>query len=129
MSIEENKQLAATFLRLFSEGPADEALALTTEDFRYWVTGDLPMSGTHDKATVAQLLQGMAGAFKEPLRLEILDYTAEGDRVAVEARSTAKTLSGKSFNNVYHFLFKMRDGKIERLHEYMDTKHVAEVFG
>lgn len=128
MSIEENKQLAAKFLRLFSEGPSDEALALTTEDFRYWVPGDLPMSGTHDKATVAQLLQGMTGAFDEPLRIEILDYTAEGDRVAIEARSTAKTKSGKSFANAYHFLFKIRGGKIERLHEYMDTKHVADAF-
>jgi uncharacterized protein len=125
---EANKELAAKFLDLFSKGPAEAALALTTDDFEYWVPGNISLSGRHNKATVAELLKGMAGAFKTPLQMDILAYTAQGDRVAVEARSKATTATGKPFRNAYHFLFRFRDGKIAELREYMDTAHVVEAF-
>jgi ketosteroid isomerase-like protein len=129
MSAEEaNKELAARFLQLFSQGPAAAALAMTTDDFEYWVPGNIPLSGRHNKTTVAQLLEGMAGAFKTPLEIEVLAYTAQDDRVAVEARSKATTATGKPFRNTYHFLFRFRDGKIAELREYMDTAHVVEAF-
>ena len=53
--------------------------------------------------------------------------TAEGDRVAVEAESYAKMKNGKTYQNTYHFLFIVRDGKIQSVKEYLDTIHANAV--
>ena len=54
---------------------------------------------------------------------------AEGDKVAAEAVSYGKLASGRVYNNYYHFLIVVRDGKIARLNEYMDTYHAKDIFG
>jgi ketosteroid isomerase-like protein len=51
----------------------------------------------------------------------------EGDKVAVEATSEGKHISGRTYTNQYHFLFEFRDGKLLRLKEYMDTERVTDV--
>ena len=53
--------------------------------------------------------------------------TAEGDRVAVEAESYGEMATGKIYNNLYHFLLEVRDGKIHAVREYLDTMHAKEV--
>jgi hypothetical protein len=32
-------------------------------------------------------------------------------------------------NNIYHFLFAIRNGKVAEVHEYIDTKYTDEVLG
>ena len=54
--------------------------------------------------------------------------TAEGDRVAVEAETYGEHVSGKTYNNFFHFLLVIRDGKIQEWKEYMDTKHASYTF-
>jgi ketosteroid isomerase-like protein len=53
--------------------------------------------------------------------------TAEGDRVAAEVESYGETTTGKIYNNLYHFLFEVRDGKIQSVRGYLDTMHAKEV--
>ncbi|TCP35518.1 hypothetical protein EV292_102103 [Sphingomonas sp. BK235] len=48
---------------------------------------------------------------------------------AAEARSYARTKTGRTYANEYHFAFTFRDGKIARLREYTDLLHVQEIFG
>ena len=55
--------------------------------------------------------------------------TAEDDRVSMEATSYGKMKNGKLYQNIYHFMHIVRDGKIHTVREYMDTEHVTEVFG
>ena len=38
-------------------------------------------------------------------RLILTGITAEGDRVAIEAQGYAKLKNGKTYENLYHFLF------------------------
>ena len=54
--------------------------------------------------------------------------TAEGERVAVEAGSLGKHVSGKIYNNHFHILMVIRDGKVQEWKEYMDTMHANDVF-
>ena len=49
--------------------------------------------------------------------------------VAVEAESYGETTDGNVYNNEYHWLFEVRDGKIQGAREYMCTAHAVEVFG
>ena len=46
---------------------------------------------------------------------------ADGDRVVVLARGHAQTVEGRTYANDYCFVFRMQDGKIVEVREYMDT--------
>jgi ketosteroid isomerase-like protein len=35
-------------------------------------------------------------------------------------------IAGSSYNNLYHFPFEMRDGKIQAVRESLDTMHAKE---
>lgn len=61
------------------------------------------------------------------MRVTPTGLTAEGDRVAVEAESSGETATGRTYNNQYHFLFEVRDGKIQAAREYLDTLYAKEV--
>jgi len=64
--------------------------------------------------------------FPNGFKVTIKSMTAEEDRVAVEAESYGETPAGKVYNQTYHYLFIVRDGKISVQHEYLDKWHLKE---
>jgi ketosteroid isomerase-like protein len=36
--------------------------------------------------------------------------------------------NGRVYNNLYHFVFELSDGRIRRVKEYLDTEHTRAVF-
>ena len=58
-----------------------------------------------------------------------LVLTGEDDRVSMTAESVGVTPDGRTYTNVYHYLFTFRDRKIVEVREYMDTQSAAEFFG
>ena len=84
-------------------------------------------SGRFSKAQI----QGAAGqiyeVFPQGIQFTLDALTAEGERVAVEAHSQGRHVSGKLYTNEYHFLFEFRDGKLAVLKEYMDTERVTDI--
>lgn len=127
-SAQANKQIVAKFLEVFSSGAVDETMAMMTDDATWWVAGTLPISGTHPKPQFEKLLRGISEACTGPIRLAPRAWTAEGERVAVEAESFADTRNGRHYHNLYHFLFTVRDGKIASVKEYLDTMHTNAIF-
>jgi ketosteroid isomerase-like protein len=89
--------------------------------------GNTLISGAYDKPAIAAMAAGVLQAFPDGIKFTIHAITAEDDRVAVEAESHARHVSGKPYNNHYHFLFRWRDGQLVELKEYMDTEHVTDV--
>lgn len=86
-----------------------------------------PYPSDYSKASYRALCEGSAATFPNGLRFTILGTTAEEDRVAVEAESYGKTAAGKLYNNVYHLLVLLKDGKIHTAREYLDSGHATEV--
>lgn len=127
MSAAENKQIVTDFLKKFSAGDHAGALELMAEDGTWWVAGTMPISGTKTKAEFAQLLVGVGDMIDGPLTIDPYAMTAEGERVAVEATSSAEHVNGKSYRNQYHFLFVLKDGRITAVKEYLDTMHANDV--
>jgi ketosteroid isomerase-like protein len=39
----------------------------------------------------------------------------------------AKTAAGLPYRNDYHFAFRIRDGKLAAVREYVDTKYASEL--
>ena len=91
------------------------------------MAGSFPLSGTKTKAQFAELVGSLGKNIEGGLRVTPTGVTAEGDRVAVEAESYAKMKNGKTYQNKYHFLLVVRDGKIQQVKEYLDTMHANDV--
>jgi uncharacterized protein len=130
MGTETNKLVVLSFFENFSVGKVEEALALMADSATWWVAGKpdkFALAGTKTKTQFAELLKGIGAAMPKGLRVTPNGLTAEGDRVAVEAESYGEMASGKIYNNLYHFLFEVRDGKIQAVREYLDTMHAKEV--
>ena len=93
----------------------------------WWVLGNFPLSGTMTKSQFVELMETVGSRIDGALRLSPTGATAEGERVAVEAESYARMSNGKIYQNKYHFLFTVRDGKIQAVKEYLDTMHANDV--
>jgi ketosteroid isomerase-like protein len=71
------------------------------------------------------------------LRAQIVDrvkvtasrFIAEDDLVVVEGRGCNTTKTGKPYNNTYCWVYRLANGKVQELTEYMDTQLVATVLG
>ena len=92
----------------------------------WWATG---------AGEIQDKLDAIAEMFERTLenglgfKMTILDMISQDDKVAAEVQGYGKLINGAIYNNFYHFLFEIRDEKIVRVREYMDTKHADEVYG
>lgn len=130
--VDANKRLVREFLDHYAHGRYDAALALLAPDSRWWLPGhaqEFPAAGWADKATVERRLAANLKLLPRGLEIIVGDMTAEGDRVAVEAESKAQLANGTLYHNRYHFLFVVRDGRIQVVKEYLDTLHVMNALG
>jgi ketosteroid isomerase-like protein len=122
--LSKTKELALTFLDHCFKGNMEQVMAMLAPDATWWVIGDpakVKVAGTRTRAQIERFLKNVQRGFPEGLKYEILGVTAEGERVAVEATSTARMSNGADYANRYHFLIKVRDGRIAEMREYMDT--------
>jgi hypothetical protein len=122
-----NKAVALRFFELLSAGDADGLMALYADSFTCWTAGSLPFSGTHPRAEVRAMIEGVTSVFPQGWRFAARTLTAEEDRVAVEAECSGMHVGGRRYEQRYHFLFRIRDGKIHEMREYFDTQHANEV--
>ena len=125
---ERNKETAKRFLETFATGDIEKIASFLDDDATWWVAGSMPLSGTYPKKKFQELLEGLADRIDGPIKMSALAFTAEGKRVAVETESLAQVKNGRTYNNLYHFLFEFRNGKILRVKEYLDTMHTYAVF-
>jgi hypothetical protein len=132
MSIDSNRQVALEFYRRFDAGDIPGVLALMAEDATFWIAGKPGSSPTagrlHSKEQIGDLFRRMTAALTGPLRMEVKSTVAEGDRVALEVESRAELANGRIYNQDYHALMTIRDGKIAAVREYLDTEHVQAVW-
>ncbi len=127
---ETNKQIVAEFMEVFSTGDQDRYLAMMGDSATWWVGGSIEgISGTYNKEEFRTMSGGLAEICKGgAIGLKPVAWAAEGDRVAVETESYAELNNGRVYNNLYHFVFIVRDGKIHQIKEFLDTEHTRAVF-
>jgi ketosteroid isomerase-like protein len=122
-NLEENKQLVRRFCAAMEKDMIG-CLDLLTDDMQWW----LPLLGTVTKEDCKRNNVLVQEQFASPLKLEIKTLTAEENRVAAEIESYVKLKNGKIYNNKYHVLFRVRDGKIYEVREHNDSHHAYEIF-
>ena len=129
MSLAENKLFVADFFQRFSN--TDRPGALLDEHVIWQAMGEvggLPMSDTMDKEAIGNLITFVRSIMPEDIRLTPSTWAADGDRVSTEIESYGVKTDGTVYNNFYHFLVRLCDGKITLTHEYMDTNQVRRIF-
>jgi ketosteroid isomerase-like protein len=125
--LEANKKVAKDYADALNSGDNERFLNMFNDDLDYWMPGNWQMGGHHTKSDLRRMLTEHKVTMDEPMKFTITGLTAEGDRVAVEAVSSAKN-NGKTYSQTYHLLIVIKNGKISKLHEYLDTKHAIEFF-
>ena len=131
MSLEENRRIAIDFFQRIGRKDVAGALALLADDVNYWILGGTvatPSAGDHTKEQMSKLFHIMMKAFKDGLRMNVKGSTAEGDRVALELESRGELKNGRVYQQKYHVLMTVRDGRIVSVREYLDTQHVYDVW-
>ncbi len=130
MSIEDNKKLVTEFFDCFGKKEVDVAMNMMADDGTWWIGGDvkmLPIAGLKTKAAMREILEKFVPNTVDGLKIIPKLITAEGDRVAYEAISRADFPSGFVYENEYHFLVTVKNGKIFSVKEYLDPFQTAQM--
>jgi ketosteroid isomerase-like protein len=127
MSIEKNVQVVKDFLAAIGSGDKQRVMALVAEDVEWIVPGkDWPLAGTHrGHAGLADVLKKASEAI-EMTYPKPPEFVAQGDRVLVVGVATGKIkATNKAFKDEWVFDITVRDGKLTRIQEYIDTQALA----
>ena len=127
MSTEQNKLLVKSLIHAMSEGDSETIVAAYHPEGTVWTTGNTLISGVRGVEEIKAFAPAVLDSFPNKLSFTIKSIVAEGNKVAVECESDGDHISGRHYHNYYHFLFEIRDEKIYRMKEYMDTELVTEV--
>ena len=126
MSTKENVQIVKDFFAAMGRGDKRGLLALSAEDMEWIIPGeDWPLAGTRrGHAGLADLLETASKTMETST--EPREFVAQGDRVLVVGVATGTIkATNKPFKDEWVFDITVRDGKVTRIREYIDTQALA----
>ena len=127
MGIEENKALVREYFRRMQAGEPTVA-EMMDDEITWWVPQSSELGGTHrGKAKVLELMGKGVDLYQLPMKILVEEMVAERDWVCVQLVVEAKTAAGRPYRNDYHFAFRIRDGRIGAVREYVDTQYAKEL--
>jgi len=131
MGAAENKQLIQNMFAELSKGNAEAFLGNMADDVRFTIIGTTKYSGTFNgkQELISKLLGPLSSQLEGGLTITPENFIADGDHVAMQARGQSKTKTGKSYNNTYCQVFRIANGKVKEVVEYLDTELVTSAFG
>jgi uncharacterized protein len=127
MSIQENVRIVKDLFAAMGRGDKQGLLALSAEDIEWIIPGeDWPLAGTHrGHAGLADVLQ-KASAMVETSFPDPPEFVAQGERVLVVGVATGKIkATNKPFKDNWVFDITVRNGKVTKIREYIDTQALA----
>jgi uncharacterized protein len=131
MGAPENKHLMQRIFAEFAKGNPELFLASMAEDFRWTIMGTTKFSGTYQgkQAVIDKLLTPLIAQLNGPICVTADRFIAEDDYVVMQGHGTATTKTGKPYNNTYCMVWRIAQGKIQEMTEYLDTELVTAAFG
>jgi len=131
MGAAENKALIQNMFAEISKGNPKAFLDGMADDVRVTLIGTTKFSGTFNgkKEFVDKVLAPLGAQLEGGLAITPDNFIAEGDFVAMQARGKSNTKSGGTYNNTYCQVFRVANGKVQEMTEYLDTELVTKAFG
>lgn len=130
MSAADNKQLLQAIFTELAKSNSRPFVAAMADGFRWTMHGGSKWSKTYEgKDAVINELFASLGRKMDRVTTVAHRFIADGDYVAVEARGANITKAGTPYNNTYCFVFRLVDGKLAEVTEYMDSELAGAVLG
>lgn len=133
-ALEANKALVGRYFEAIGAGDLTALETLLAPDLRVRCAGGSGSIGTvefHSFAALADDIRHNLGELYDAavgIQPEILNLTAEADRIAAEVRIRGRSArTGETYDNLYAFFFWLRSGVIVEIHEHLDTAYVGNV--
>jgi uncharacterized protein len=131
MRASDSRAVVLEYVNALDRGDREELRAMFAPDATWWLSGDLPVSGTWTgpAAIIDEFLGAMMSRLdiSRPVVRDVKRVIADGDAVAVEWTTRATTRSGHFYENEYAFVFEVRDGRISTVREYFDTTRARRI--
>jgi ketosteroid isomerase-like protein len=131
MGATENKELIRNMFAELSKGNGQAFLDTMADNVRFTIIGTSMFSGTFNgkQEFVNKVLMPLSAQLEGGLTIAPENFIAEGDYVAMQARGDSRTKSGGTYNNTYCQVFRVANGKVQEVTEYLDTELVTRAFG
>jgi hypothetical protein len=131
MSAVENKELIRNMFAELSKGNGQAFLDAMADNVRFTIIGTTKFSGTCNgkQEILNKVLMPLSAQLEGGLTITPDNFIAEGDYVAMQARGNSRTKAGGTYNNTYCQVFRLANGKVQEITEYLDTELVTKAFG
>lgn len=129
MGASENKELVR---KIFASTNPAAFLDAMADDVKFTLIGTTKYSGSFNskQELVAKLFEPLFAALDENgIRLTPDNLIADGEFVVMQSRGKATGKNRLPYNNTYCHVFRVANGKICEITEYLDTELVTKVFG
>jgi ketosteroid isomerase-like protein len=125
-----HRQRVLNFLEMFYAGDIEGALSRCTDDVDFFANAPIDilphMGHHHGKAEVRAMWQTIHARYSD-MRYEVPILVAEDDKVAVNIRAFfRKTKNNRIVQFDMAAFYTLRDGRIARIREIMDTFDLVE---
>jgi ketosteroid isomerase-like protein len=131
-SITQNKHLVERYFAAIGASDLTALAALLAPGVRVVCAGGGGSNGVVEFDSFAALADDIRhnlGELYDPavgIQPEVLNRTAEGDRVVAEVRIRGRSArTGEDYDNLYAFFFWIREGVIVEIHEHLDTAYAG----
>jgi ketosteroid isomerase-like protein len=130
MSAAENKEIIRKMFEELSKGNSQAFIDTMADDLRFTIIGTTRYSGTFNgkQELINKVLGPLSSQLEGGLTITPDNLIAEGDYVAMQARGKSNTKSGGTYNNTYCHIFRLTNGKVKEVTEYLDTELVTKAF-
>ncbi len=132
MSATENKALMTAIFADLARGDTQSFGAALADDFTWIISGSNSWSGRYGPGIAAvrdQLLRPLFARFAGTYANHATRFTAEDDVVIVQCNGDVATADGARYDNDYCLVYRLREGRIAEVTEYMDSALAERVLG
>ncbi|HVN90928.1 MAG TPA: nuclear transport factor 2 family protein [Candidatus Binataceae bacterium] len=131
MGAAENKEIVRNMFAELSKGNPQGFLDKMADDVKFTVQGTTKYSGTcsSKQELLTRVLGPLSSQLEGGLAITPYNFIAEGDYVVMQANGKSNTKAGGTYNNSYCQIFKLANGKVQEVVEYLDTELVTKAFG
>lgn len=131
MGAADNKQLMQHIFSELSKGNSSPFIESLADDVHWTISGTTKWSKTFQgkHAVLTELLEPLGAQFAGRYTATAHRFIAEGDHVVVEGRGCVTTKAGIPYNNAYCWIYRIADGKMKEITEYLDTELVTAALG
>ncbi len=126
-----NKQLMQHIFSELAKGNSKPLVESMADEFSWTITGTTKWSKKYDgkQAVVKELFGALRARLAPPIITVGHRFIADDDYVVVEAQGKNTTKDGIAYANTYCYVFRLGDGKLQEMTEYLDTELVTAALG